>query len=316
MERQGFEGDPALLRFVQSLELAQFDTAEALKGIEAAFAEQDANLSEQIGLAQEQLNTAQEQLRNQEQTVAALTQVIVSLDEFNKGLLLGNLSTLSPASRLAEARAQFEDLRSQALSGNLDAAGGLPAAARAFLEASRAFNASGRGFVGDFNLVRDSLAIVGSGLEAELTVEEQQLVVLQTQADSLAAQVLILESAREAARLDAERQIREIQEAAQKAAEDAQRQLEEFIRTNNLLSNVFTELTDQGDTIVDPGIFASAQQSTAASLESIALDTSATVDVLAVGLANLDRRLGAVETAVNTSTDAIRRGFEETEPVR
>ena len=82
---------------------------------------------------------------------------IEALNDFQNSLRLGPLSTLSPSAQLDEARRQFEETRSAASVGDAEAAADLPAAARAFLEASRAFNASGSGFVADFRLVNDTI---------------------------------------------------------------------------------------------------------------------------------------------------------------
>ena len=82
---------------------------------------------------------------------------IQALRDFQNSLRLGPLSTLSPSAQLDEARRQFEETRSAASVGDAEAAADLPAVARAFLEASRAFNASGPQFAADFKLVNDTI---------------------------------------------------------------------------------------------------------------------------------------------------------------
>lgn len=305
MERRTFEGDPALLRLVQAMELAQFEMVEAIRGIEMAFAVQDAAFVKQINIAGEALAVAQDQLRTQERTVAALTQVIESLDDFNRGLLLGNLSTLSPSARLAEARAQFEQLRAAALSGDLSAAAALPAAARAFLEQSRGFNASGLGFVSDFNAVRDALAAVGEGLTAQKSIEERQLEELRAQTGALADQIVILEAAREAARADAEAQIAEIRAAA--AAEQAQ--FLEIMVQWGLALGLWADIEFKDVTLPPPITW--PPEKWGDDIESTAKETRAMVGVLSTGLSELSTKLDALKDAQEDTTFQVRRSFDE-----
>lgn len=128
-----------------------------------------------IAQAEEQIRLLEDQVSEQQRMVETLTNVIDSLDDFSDSLKLSNLSPLSPAQQLAEARAQFEAVRLLALGGDVSAAESLPASARALLEASRAFNASGRGFVTDFNLVQATLDAVRVQFEEQRTIEQQML---------------------------------------------------------------------------------------------------------------------------------------------
>ena len=80
--------------------------------------------------------------------------VIEQLQAFQRSLNLGPLSTLSPSAQFDEARRIFEETRTSALGGDAEAALRLPQEARAFLNASRAFNASGPGFASDFAAVQ------------------------------------------------------------------------------------------------------------------------------------------------------------------
>lgn len=314
MERRTFEGDPALLRLVQAMELAQFEMVEAIRGIEMAFAVQDAAFVKQINIAGEALAVAQDQLRTQERTVAALTQVIESLDDFNRGLLLGNLSTLSPSARLAEARAQFEQLRAAALSGDLSAAAALPAAARAFLEQSRGFNASGLGFVSDFNAVRDALAAVGEGLTAQKSIEERQLEELRAQTGALADQIVILEAAREAARADAEAQIAEIRASAAAAQAQFREIMVQWGLALGIWDQIETVLTDKDGSIITPDFAFNAQQDANSAiinrLDSVVTETRATVGVLSVGLEDLSTKLDALLGAQEDTTSQVRKSFD------
>jgi hypothetical protein len=84
-------------------------------------------------------------------TVDGLQRTVEMLRAFSDSLKLdANLSTLSPVQKLDEARQQYEKVLAAAQGGDAAAAGQLPEAARAFLEASRAVNASGAQYAADF----------------------------------------------------------------------------------------------------------------------------------------------------------------------
>ena len=179
-----------------------------------------------IEVAQEQLDVLSDQLSEQERTVDTFRNVVANLGAFGESLSLGAFSPLSPSQRLAEARSQFEALRSLALSGDISAAESLPEASRRLLEASRAFNASGLGFVSDFNRVQDTVELVRSQFANQLSVEESIRDELILQRELLEAEILLHEQAiedtnRQAAdALAAWREIQERQEALDQERED------------------------------------------------------------------------------------------------
>ncbi|MDR3382314.1 tape measure protein [Cupriavidus basilensis] len=72
---------------------------------------------------------------------------------FQDGLKLGNLSTLTPEQQYAEAKRRYEETSSKALGGDADARSQWTQIAQAFLEASRAYYASGGKYAADFDLV-------------------------------------------------------------------------------------------------------------------------------------------------------------------
>ncbi|WP_152561919.1 tape measure protein [Cupriavidus sp. SK-3] len=74
--------------------------------------------------------------------------------EFQASLDLGNLSTLTPEQQYAEARRRYEETSSAALGGDADAQSKWTQIAQAFLEASRAYYASGGQYAADYNSVK------------------------------------------------------------------------------------------------------------------------------------------------------------------
>lgn len=115
----------------------------------------------------------------------ALDGAIATLREFIGALKLdSNLSALSPTQRLEEARQQYEAILAQAQAGDAAAAGKIPDAARAFLEASRAVNASGPRYAADFARVVAETDAVASMFEGMRDTATLQLEATRTVADN------------------------------------------------------------------------------------------------------------------------------------
>lgn len=196
----------------------------------------------QIDSARDALNAAQQQLSVLEKSVQTNTQVVTAMRELRDSLKLGNLSPLSPEDKLAEARAQFERTAAAAAGGDSAAALRIPAAAQALLEASRAYNASGPGFVSDFNRVNEVLTAIEAQYGATLPVEEAQLEAARAAVDALQQTIESLGEQKQAITDAAQRQIDALQSAKDKAAEDAQKQLDKLNEQKDAI-NEGTRLT-------------------------------------------------------------------------
>lgn len=126
---------------------------------------------------------AMEKLKTQ---IDGFTSTIGTLQTFRDSLALNrSLSILSPIQQLAESRRQYEQVLAAARNGDQAQAGKLPAVAQAFLEASRAVNASGMGYVSDFNRVRADTDAVLKMFEDARTTAQQQLDLMKQQNDTL-----------------------------------------------------------------------------------------------------------------------------------
>lgn len=77
-----------------------------------------------------------------------------SVEEFQKSLLLSDVSTLSPEQKYAEAKRQYEQTSAAAAAGDATAQSAWTQIAQAFLEASRAYYASTSQYAADFNKVQ------------------------------------------------------------------------------------------------------------------------------------------------------------------
>lgn len=135
----------------------------------------------QASIAQLQLEKLTETARLQEDTVSGLRQTYEALKRYSDSLNLSGLSPLSPVQRLAEARNQYNVIRSLAAGGDKSALASLPDAANAFLTESRNVNASGGRYQADFNGVRSFIADITAQYGEQLTTQEKILKELQVQ---------------------------------------------------------------------------------------------------------------------------------------
>jgi gas vesicle protein len=132
----------------------------------------------QTTLLQGQLSTAQQQL---EQFKA----VYDSLTNFKNSLAIGQYSPLSPRQQLDAARGQLGSLYQRALGGDVNAGNQFSGAAQSFLEASRRYNASGAGYVVDFNSVNVMTDALQKAFGSRVTDTQRQIDLLQKQIDML-----------------------------------------------------------------------------------------------------------------------------------
>ncbi|OFA05193.1 hypothetical protein [Duganella phyllosphaerae] len=107
---------------------------------------------------------------------------VTTLNGLNPALAQGNLSTLTPEQKYAEARAQFEKTLAAANSGDTTAQSGLSAAEQAFLTASQVVNAS------DAKYAADYARVIAANQEAAKWAS-QQVDLQQASYDALEAQV-------------------------------------------------------------------------------------------------------------------------------
>ena len=107
---------------------------------------------------------------------------LANVSGFNASLAMGNLSTLTPEQRYAEARAQFEKTLAAANAGDTTAQSGLSAAEQAFLTASQVVNASDAKYVADY-------ARVMAANDEAMRWASTQVDVQQASLDALTAQV-------------------------------------------------------------------------------------------------------------------------------
>lgn len=108
-----------------------------------------------------------------------------SLENNAVSLLVGNLSPLSPQAQYAAAQQIFQSTYAQAQQGNLTAINQLSGAGNTFLQASRAYNASGAGYATDFDTVEKALQTVAGTAMHQSTSAAQQATLAQEQVNVL-----------------------------------------------------------------------------------------------------------------------------------
>jgi DNA repair exonuclease SbcCD ATPase subunit len=152
--------------------------------------------------------------------------VFESLNQYLDSVQLGDLSTLSPEAKLAEARRQFDTMAQQAQTGDATAAQGLPQAANALLQASRAFNASSPAFVEDFNRVATVIQAVRDQFGKSLPVDVQTLEAVRRQVATAEQSIEVLQRQKEVIQRTAEEQVALLQKAKDEAAEQSAQLIE------------------------------------------------------------------------------------------
>lgn len=193
-------------------------------------------LDAQIAAARQSLEVQKQQVGLLEKQVQTGAQVVTALTEFAQSLALGNLSTLSPEAKLDEARRQFEDLAAAAAGGDANAAAGLPGAATALLEASRAFNASNSGFTEDANRVNAVIASITTQFGNQLSIDEQLLAVQTSALAAAESSIESLQQQRTVIEAAAQREIELVQAAKDEAAENARKLIEQLEQQKTKIS--------------------------------------------------------------------------------
>lgn len=118
-------------------------------------------------------------------TIDRMGSFAASLRNLGKSALLGNLSPLSPTQKYAEARAQYDAVASAARAGDQGAQDRYQEAYTAFLEASRAVNASSTGYQQDFSYAQAMTEEVARWAEDRVDVDQAQLDMLKSQVSGI-----------------------------------------------------------------------------------------------------------------------------------
>lgn len=208
--------------------------ADQTRAIEEASAAELARFDQELALADATLQTAREQVRLQEQSLAETERVLDALMKFRESLILGSLTTLSPVDQLEEARRQYTVLYGKAKTGDRDAATELPGAISAFLEASRAVNASGAAYAADFQRAQSELAAITTQYANRVSLEQEMVWRLTDAVGVAYSQYHAIEAARNAAEAHSRAQIEAINgtTAALGPMVDLYENIADFIRRN------------------------------------------------------------------------------------
>ncbi len=120
-----------------------------------------------------------------EATISKFKGISDKLRDFRQSLAFGELSPLTPAQKLDQARANFNQTRLSAASGDESALDKLPTVAQEFLRASQTYNASSAAFISDFNFVSSVLENSEKTALSQSDVARSQLAELQSSVEYL-----------------------------------------------------------------------------------------------------------------------------------
>lgn len=113
-------------------------------------------------------------------TASELERLQKSIQDFIKGLLIGDLSPLTPQQKLAEAKAQYEKDLALAQGGDLEAMGRLTQDAQAYLDLARQFYASSPMYTEIFNSIVDQLKAISKYAEPQVTQDATNAALVAT----------------------------------------------------------------------------------------------------------------------------------------
>ncbi len=190
------------------------------------------------------LDTTRSQLSVSEDALAVAQNAFAALNTFARDLPLSDSSTTSPVARLAESERQFDALLALASQGDAASAVDLPAAARAFLDASKGVNASGRGFQRDFARVESAVGALAGKFGGDASVLVGQVATLRSIAASTESQLASLDVVREAIVAAADMQLAvlsDLREAVESSARDEVEKLEKLLELDQSASDALLE---------------------------------------------------------------------------
>lgn len=155
-------------------------------------AKERASLDAANGALYDQLQARQDIASAYDAESSALTSTIERLKSFSSSivsfkdsLLLGNLSTLTPMQKMAEAARQYEDTLAKAQAGDATAQSALTGAATAYLTANQVVNAASAEYVAAAAKVQADLAALAKNASSQMSDAQKQLTALDTQVGQL-----------------------------------------------------------------------------------------------------------------------------------
>lgn len=108
-----------------------------------------------------------------------------TLKAFSKDLYSGPQAMLSPEAQYLASKAAFDQTSTAAAGGDEEAIGDLQAVSQAYLEASKDYYASSKGYFEDLDKVRQAVAATQAYAQAQVSAADQQLVALHAQTDGI-----------------------------------------------------------------------------------------------------------------------------------
>lgn len=272
----------ALIESINSASQAQIDAINA--ATESRIDSINSELELQQKSAQSAHDATVKNLQTQLEAAQKLTAAYQQIAEYAKSMKLGNLSTLSPEAKLAEAQRQYQDTLTKARSGDADAAAKLTGASDAYLESARAYYGSGTQYANIFDGVQAAMTQVG-GLNGGNPDS------IQAHIDQLNAD---FQTSQDALRKSAQDQIKAIQDAAKAQTEAAQQAARDQVKAAQDAAKAQTE---------------AIQNAAAAQIKSLQEDIAQQIKDL--NDPNKNAAMKALKDATITDLEALQKIAEE-----
>ncbi|QCG93970.1 hypothetical protein E6C67_08460 [Azospirillum sp. TSA2s] len=194
---RSFGGDIATL--ATSMQQAAVATAAATSAQEEATRFQTLFNQIQRDNAQATITALNEQKSAATSLLSSWKNLQSSIAQTRQGLLVGDLSTLDPKSKMEQALADYRATLAKAQGGDVDAAGQVSGLAQTALQAARAYYASNQDYARIFSEVQDGLQGVESVASRQVSLASQQVSKLDQQ---LGVQQAILSAINKPAQTD------------------------------------------------------------------------------------------------------------------
>ncbi|MYM34942.1 tape measure protein [Duganella sp. FT94W] len=169
--------DKATAAATEAIKKAQDAAAETARQAQQQYAEQVRDWQATVDSARNALSQAYERESSAlESAISKAREFAQAMRSFSDSLKIGDLSTLSPEAKYAEAQRQFANATPEQLQG----------ASTALLEASKAYNSNSEAYARDYAAVQEAISQAAVAADSQVVAAQQQLNYLALQVSGIA----------------------------------------------------------------------------------------------------------------------------------
>ncbi|MYM37265.1 hypothetical protein GTP38_23340 [Duganella sp. FT94W] len=169
--------DKATAAATEAIKKAQDAAAETARQAQQQYAEQVRDWQTKVDSARNALSQAYERESSAlESAISKAREFAQAMRSFSDSLKLGDLSTLSPEAKYAEAQRQFANATPEQLQG----------ASTALLQASKAYNSNSEAYARDYAAVEEAIGQAAVAADSQVVAAQQQLSYLAQQVSGIA----------------------------------------------------------------------------------------------------------------------------------